>query len=299
MTESVNPADEFTALALAQVRIVLVHPNHPGNIGAAARALKNMGLSRLIIVGDTPGDHPEARAMSSGALDVLRRAERVTSLHAAIGDTQLQFAMTAREREIAQQPMLPRQAASEAVAAVAAARAPVAAAPVSVAPVSVAPVSVAPVSVAPVSVAPVSVALVFGNETFGLSNADIMACNRLVHIPANPAYSSLNLAAAVQVMTYELRMAALQHAGAAAESPQTLAMHAAPQQDVERFFVALEQSLVLSGFLRPDNPRRLMEKLRRLFHRAALQAEEVHILRGMLARWDEKEPQSGADKVPE
>ena len=279
MTESVNPADEFTALALAQVRIVLVHPNHPGNIGAAARALKNMGLSRLIIVGDTPGDHPEARAMSSGALDVLRRAERVTSLHAAIGDTQLQFAMTAREREIAQQPMLPRQAASEAVAAVAAAR--------------------APVSVAPVSVAPVSVALVFGNETFGLSNADIMACNRLVHIPANPAYSSLNLAAAVQVMTYELRMAALQHAGAAAESPQTLAMHAAPQQDVERFFVALEQSLVLSGFLRPDNPRRLMEKLRRLFHRAALQAEEVHILRGMLARWDEKEPQSGADKVPE
>ena len=258
MTDSVNRTDDFTALALSQVRIVLVHPRHPGNIGAAARALKNMGLSRLIIVGDTPTDHPEARAMSSGALDLLRRAERVTSLHAAIGDTQLQFALTAREREIAQQPMLPRQAASEAVAAVASALAPV--------------------------------ALVFGNETFGLSNEDILACNRLVHIPANPGYSSLNLAAAVQVMTYELRMAALAHGalGTKAEptASQVLAMHSAPQQDVERFFVALEQSLVHSGFLQPDNPRRLMEKLRRLFHRAALQAEEVHILRGMRARWE-------------
>jgi TrmH family RNA methyltransferase len=258
------------------VRIVLVHPRHPGNIGAAARALKNMGLSRLIVVGDTPIDHPEARAMSSGALDLLRRAERVTSLHAAIGDTQLQFALTAREREIAQQPMLPRQAASEAVAAMASTLAPV--------------------------------ALVFGNETFGLSNEDILSCNRLVHIPANPVYSSLNLAAAVQVMTYELRMAALAHgtSGAEAEATasQALAMHAAPQQDVERFFVALEQSLVHSGFLQPDNPRRLMEKLRRLFHRAALQAEEVHILRGMLARWDEKagqatQRQSRTDGKPE
>ena len=276
MTDSVNLLDDFTALALSQVRIVLVHPRHPGNIGAAARALKNMGLSRLIIVGDTPTDHPEARAMSSGALDLLRRAERVTSLHAAIGDTQLQFALTAREREIAQQPMLPRQAASEAVAAVESALAPV--------------------------------ALVFGNETFGLSNEDILACNRLVHIPANPGYSSLNLAAAVQVMTYELRMAALAHGAlgteAEATASQALAMHAAPQQDVERFFVALEQSLVHSGFLQPDNPRRLMEKLRRLFHRAALQAEEVHILRGMLARWDEKagqatQRQSRTDGKPE
>lgn len=279
MTDSVNRADDFTALALSQVRIVLVHPRHPGNIGAAARALKNMGLSRLIIVGDTPTDHPEARAMSSGALDLLRRAERVTSLHAALGDTQLQFALTAREREIAQQPMLPRQAASEAVAAVAAAAS---------------------------ALAPV--ALVFGNETFGLSNEDILACNRLVHIPANPGYSSLNLAAAVQVMTYELRMAALAHGALGAEAEptasQALAMHAAPQQDVERFFVALEQSLVHSGFLRPDNPRRLMEKLRRLFHRAELQAEEVHILRGMLARWDEKagqatQRQSRTDGKPE
>ena len=276
MTDSVNRTDDFTALALSQVRIVLVHPRHPGNIGAAARALKNMGLSRLIIVGDTPTDHPEARAMSSGALDLLRRAERETSLHAAIGDTQLQVALTAREREIAQQPMLPRQAASEAVAAVASALAPV--------------------------------ALVFGNETFGLSNEDILACNRLVHIPANPGYSSLNLAAAVQVMTYELRMAALAHGAsgtkAEATASQALAMHSAPQQDVERFFVALEQSLVHSGFLQPDNPRRLMEKLRRLFHRAALQAEEVHIRRGMLARWDEKagqatQRQSRTDGKPE
>ena len=271
MTDLVSQSKDFTALALTQVRIVLVHPNHPGNIGAAARALKNMGLSRLIIVGDTPSDHPEARAMSSGALDLLRRAERVDSLHAAIGDTQLQFAMTAREREIAQQPMTPRQAASEAVAAVASALAQASAS---------------------AGQAPLSVALVFGNETFGLSNEDILACNRLVHIPANPDYSSLNLAAAVQVMTYELRMAVLQHAGAAAELAQSLAVHAAPQQDVERFFEALEQSLVHSGFLRPDNPRRLMEKLRRLFHRAALQAEEVHILRGMLARWDEKAGQA-------
>jgi tRNA/rRNA methyltransferase len=271
VTDLVSQSKDFTALALAQVRIVLVHPNHPGNIGAAARALKNMGLSRLIIVGDTPSDHPEARAMSSGALDLLRRAERVDSLHAAIGDTQLQFAMTAREREIAQQPMTPRQAASETVAAVASALAQASAS---------------------AGQAPLSVALVFGNETFGLSNEDILACNRLVHIPANPDYSSLNLAAAVQVMTYELRMAVLQHAGAAAELAQSLAVHAAPQHDVERFFEALEQSLVHSGFLRPDNPRRLMEKLRRLFHRAALQVEEVHILRGMLARWDEKAGQA-------
>ncbi len=242
---------------LSRIRVVLVAPRHPGNIGSAARAMKTMGLSQLVVVGyeGDPAEQSEARALSSGALDLLRRARRCATLAEAIADTGLQYALSARLREVAHAPRTPREAAAESVAALAQAA------------------------------AGADVALVFGNETFGLANEDVMACNRLVHIPANPEYSSLNLAASVQVLCYEMRQAALLGAGAPAlpVAPRELAR----QEDVERFFTALESSLVRSRFLHPDNPRRLMEKLRRLFMRGGLEKEEVHILRGMLQSWDE------------
>jgi tRNA/rRNA methyltransferase len=125
------------------------------------------------------------------------------------------------------------------------------------------------------------VALVFGNETYGLSNDEVMSCNRTATIPTDPSSSSLNLAAAVQVAAYEVRLAAL--AGTPAE-----ARHGefAGHEEVERFYAHLEQSILESGFLQPDNPRRLMERMRRLFGRAGLEKEEINIWRGMLAAWD-------------
>lgn len=231
------------------MRIVLCQTSHPGNIGSAARAMKTMGLSRLTLVNPRKFPHAEATSMASGATDVLEQAVVCDTLEAALAGCGLVVGMTARRRELSHPPQTPRQAATGVLAATAQAE----------------------------------VALVFGNETSGLSNEELMLCQQLVHIPANPEYSSLNLAAAVQLMAYELRLAALGEEDYQTPHPNPYRrIKPATHDEIEGFYGHLEATLVEIGFLDPQQPRRLMSRLRRLFARAGLQQEEVNILRGML-----------------
>ena len=230
----------------SRIRVVLSHPVHPGNIGAAARALKTMGLSRLYLVRPKCFPDPEARWLSANALDVLERAAVCDSLDEALAGTTLSIAVSARSRVMAHARLDARSAAAEAVA----------------------------------RAQTDEVAFVFGNEIAGLANDEVMKCNRLASIPSHPDYTSLNLAAAVQVITYECRMAAL------GPPPAAPAAVLAAHEEVENFFEHLERNLYESGFLQPKYPRRLMERLRRLFSRVSLEKEEVSILRGILAAWE-------------
>ncbi|MEW5892744.1 MAG: RNA methyltransferase [Pseudomonadota bacterium] len=227
---------------LDNLRVVLVETSHPGNIGAAARAMKVMGLSRLYLVNPRCAIDDEARARASGAVDLLEAAVLSDSLDAALADTVLAAACTARRRDLPHPAYTPRQAA--------------------------------PLLLSEARAAPV--ALVFGSETFGLSNEQLARCRWLINIPANPAYMSLNLAAAVQVLAYELR-SSLQDA-----TIPLPAFEPARHEEVEGFFAELERTLVAIGFLDPASPKRLMPRLRRLFARAGLEKEEVAILRGIL-----------------
>lgn len=231
--------------SLQRVRVVLSHTSHPGNIGAAARAMKTMGFSRLVLVNPKIFPDPQAEAMASGAGDVLAAARVVGSLAEALHGTVLALALTARRRDLAAEPLWARAGAAE--LAVASAHG--------------------------------EVALVFGNETSGLSNEELAQCARWAMIPANADYSSLNLAAAVQVMCYELRLAL----DAALPAPSFHAGEPATHDAVEGLLTQLEGAAVDSGFLDPESPGRLMLRLRRLFSRAGLEKEEVNILRGLLA----------------
>ena len=240
--------------SFSRIRVVLSHPAHPGNIGAAARALKTMGLSRLYLVRPERFVDPQARALSSSALDVLALAVVCDSLDEALQGTALSIAVSARPRIVGPATLDARGAAAEAVT----------------------------------RAQTDEVAFVFGNETTGLSNSEVMKCNRLASIPSHPDYTSLNLAAAVQVITYECRMAQL-----GPPPPSAPGGELATYEDIERFFEHLERSLYASGFLHPKYPRRLMERLRRLYSRAALEKQEVNILRGMLTAWERpRAPQS-------
>lgn len=236
-------------------RFVLVEPSHPGNVGAAARALKTMGFSRLVLVAPRVPQvqrDPEAIAMASGADDVLAAAHIVPTLADALAGTQWSLALTARTREYGPPPGAPREAVRDACRQVSAHG---------------------------------DIALVFGNERTGLSNDDVERCSALAHIPANPAYSSLNLAQAVQVLAYELRLAYLSGTEAMASAPSLSAVPApsplATSDDIERMYVHLEHALVTLGFLDPANPKKLMSRLRRLFARSGLEREEVNIVRGI------------------
>ncbi|HEY6281199.1 MAG TPA: RNA methyltransferase [Burkholderiales bacterium] len=228
--------------SLDNVRIVLVHPTHPGNIGASARAMKTMGLSSLVLVNPKRFPDREAEALASGALDVLAEARLCASLDEALSGTVLAAALSVRQRELSHTAYHAKEAAG--IVLEQARQHPV--------------------------------ALVFGGEISGLSNEEIIKCQMLVHIPANPDYSSLNLAAAVQVMCYELRLALENLA------PQPSEFEAASFEEVEMFYRHLEEVMVSTRYLNPDKPKRLMERLRRLFARARLEKEEVNILRGIL-----------------
>ncbi|MDR1853309.1 MAG: RNA methyltransferase [Azoarcus sp.] len=233
-------------LTLDRIRVVLTRPSHPGNIGAAARAMKTMGLHDLWLVAPTSFPDPVAVARASGAADVLDHAQVTPTLSQALAGTVFAAALTARRRDLA----LPRAAPREAAAELLAWR------------------------------EKGDVALVFGNEASGLTNDELALCARPVTIPTSPDYSSLNLGAAVQLMCYELRLAALgETAPFAAEPLPDPATH----EEIEGFFAHLEAGIVASGFLDPAKPRRLMPRLRRLFGRARLEKEEVAILRGIVA----------------
>jgi RNA methyltransferase, TrmH family, group 1 len=228
---------------LDRIRIVLSHTSHPGNIGAAARAMKTMGLTQLYLVNPCADPDGVGRARSSNARDVLEGAVVCASLAEALEGTVLAAAMTARQRELAPPPKWAREAAPEMVAA--AAHGPV--------------------------------ALVFGNETAGLSNEEVALCRLPVMIPTNPDYSSLNLGAAVQVMGYELRLAA--HDPGRPPAPEN---PPATAEEIRHFYEHLEAAVTQSGFLDPAHPKRLMPRLRRLFDRIDLERDEVSLLRGML-----------------
>jgi tRNA/rRNA methyltransferase len=227
--------------ALENIRIVLVETSHPGNLGAAARAMKVMGLSRLCLVNPKCAVDDEARARASGAADVLEAAVVCADLDDALADTVLSAACTSRRRDLPHPAYTPRQAA--------------------------------PALLGEASAAPV--ALVFGSETFGLSNEQLMKCTWLLNIPTNPEYASLNLGAAVQVAAYELRCTL-------EDAPLPLPeFQRAEHAEVERLLAAMEKRLVETGFLDPAHPKRLMPRLRRFFARAGLEKEEVAIWRGI------------------
>ncbi len=229
------------------IKVVLVEPTHPGNIGAAARALKTMGLSHLCLVAPRHFPSAEATARASGADDVLHRAEVVATYEDALRDCGLVVGTSARRRTITWPELGPEECAGRLVEAAAAG----------------------------------PVALVFGREHSGLSNTELDRCQYLVRIPANPAYSSLNLGAAVQVLAYELHMAAL-GAGKNELSKPTDQDRPATAEEMEGFMGHLQEVAHQIGFLHPAHPRLLMRRLRRLFHRSQPDRTEINILRGFL-----------------
>jgi TrmH family RNA methyltransferase len=234
-------------LDFPRIRIVMVETTHPGNIGAAARAMKNMALDRLYLVKPRLFPHEEATARASGADDVLAGATVCDTLSEALRGCSLVFGASARSLRSIPWPQVDGRGCAEVVRG---------------------------------QPAGTEVALLFGREHSGLSNEELEQCNYLVHIPTNPDYSSLNVAAAIQVLAYELHMARI---GSWQEPVSNKGDEAASADEVEGFYTHLEQAMVASGFLDPDNPRQLMRRLRRLFNRARLEKTEVNILRGILA----------------
>lgn len=233
--------------ALPQVRVVLVGTQHPGNIGSAARAMKTMGLSRLALVAPERFPHAEACALAAGADDVLAAASVHADLAGAVADCHLVLGCTARSRRIALEEHGPREAAAMVLGRATAGE---------------------------------QVALVFGRERTGLTNEELQLCHAAVHIPANPEYSSLNLAQAVQVLAYELRMATL---AAAPDAGDGRAEPPASHAQMEGFFAQLADTLDAIDFHKGRTPDAALRKLRRLFLRAGLDEREVRILRGVLA----------------
>ncbi|ABC31168.1 rRNA methylase [Hahella chejuensis KCTC 2396] len=243
---------------LENVRIVLVNTSHPGNIGATARVMKNMRLSRLVLVEPDRFPDDDATSRASGALDVLGSAQVVASLEEAIDGCVLVVGTSARGRSIPWPVRNPRDLADDVYDRVATTRG--------------------------------DVAIVFGREERGLTNDELQRCHLHVHIPSNPDYSSLNVAMAAQVICYELHMRWLLENEENQSYIQRLDgpgdagwdVEAATADEIERYLAHLEQTLVDIEFHDPENPRQLMSRLRRLYQRARLDKMEINILRGIL-----------------
>ncbi|WP_416886286.1 RNA methyltransferase [Marinospirillum sp.] len=246
---------------LNSIKIILVGTSHPGNIGGAARAMKNMGLSELCLVAPRAQfPHPEATFRSSGATDLLDRITIYSTLEEAISDCTLIAGTSARSRHIPWPLIDPRGLAEQAAQEL--------------------------------HLPEHKLGLVFGREDRGLSNEELHLCHLHVHIPCNPDFSSLNLAAAVQVLSYELRQAALAQQKTATAAPQQTEAPAfgtewdapfASGEDLERFFAHLETTLIDIDFHDPNHPRQLMSRLRRLYLRARPDTHEINMLRGILS----------------
>lgn len=226
------------------IRVVLCHTSHPGNIGSTARAMKTMGLSRLYLVNPKHFPSPQATSLAVNADDVLEQATVTNSLEAAIADCQFVIGVSGKERALSQQVMTVREAAQQ-IHQIASQQ---------------------------------QVALVFGTEMSGLSNAEADRCQVLATIPANPEYTSLNLAQAVQIMAYEVRMAMTDGQLHYDEKPAELAS----QEDLERLYEHMQNVLEHIGYINPRAPKKLFERLRRLYARSRLEKEEVNLLRGIL-----------------
>ncbi len=234
-------------LNLNQVKVVLVEPSHPGNIGATARAMKNMGLSNLALVSPKRYPNVEATALASGADDVLQAALVCDSVDEALQDCSYIYATTARHRKLGWPSCDVRTAATEICSRE--------------------------------LDSSKKIAILFGCERVGLDNDTLTRAQTHIYIPTNPVYSSLNLSQAVQLMTYELKMA---HDGLNPVLPvEAREAPLASYDIVEGFYQHLESMLTHIYFLDPKQPKMLMGRLRRLFNRAELCETEVHILRGI------------------
>lgn len=232
-----------------RLRVVLVGTQHPGNIGSAARAMKTMGLGRLMLVAPERALDADAFALAAGADDVLAAARTCATLAEAVADCELVFGSTARGRRIALEELWPRPAAARALERAAAGG---------------------------------EVALVFGRERTGLTNEELDLCHAAIFIPADSGYSSLNLAAAVQVVCYELRLALLERS-AEATPPEPRAEPPASHAELEALFAHFDSALAAIDFHKGRAPELALRKLRRLLLRAAPEQREVRLLRAMLA----------------
>ena len=233
------------AARLSHIRIVLINTSHPGNIGATARAMKVMGLQHLHLVNPKTFPCHEATAMASGADDLLQRAVVHETLESALDGCSLVMGTSARLRSLPMPQMDLRSAATSALE----------------------------------EGQDQDIAIMFGQERAGLTNDEIQRCHQLVHVDTDPSYGSLNLSQAVQLMAYELRMAVVGGGGAVVAPLDWVPVDAG---QMEMFFVHLEQTLLDISFMNPDQPKRLMARMRRLFNRARPDQNEINILRGIL-----------------
>jgi tRNA (cytidine32/uridine32-2'-O)-methyltransferase len=268
MSTHAPPPAAATGDALARVRIVLVGTQHPGNIGSSARALKTMGLARLVLVDPEQFPDVQANALAAGADDVLADAAIHASLAEAVADCRLVLGCTARSRRVALPEQRPRDAAMRVLERAGMGD---------------------------------EVALVFGRERTGLTNEELQLCHGAVHIPANPDYSSLNIAAAVQVLAYELRLAALDGSGgspAPAHVPNRADNGPASHGEIEGFFSQLAETLDAIDFHKGRAPESALRKLRRLFLRAEPDIAEVRLLRGVLADAQRMARLAGVQQAP-
>jgi len=263
IVRATNPFRKFAniriiTMTLNRIRFVLVEPSHGGNIGGCARAMKNMGLTHLVLVAPQEFPGEEASARAAGADDILAQAQVCATLDEAIANCQLVVGASARARRIAWPNLEPDMAASKLVDAA----------------------------------AEQEVAVLFGRERTGLSNDELDRCQILVNIPANPEFSSLNLACAVQVIAYEIRRASTagSEAATAVSTAEMLGEALATSAEVQQFYLHLEQVMTQTGFLDPKNPRLLMRRLMRLYNRVEMTSNEVNILRGILASFKQKTP---------
>ena len=229
---------------LESIRVVLVATSHPGNIGSTARAMKTMGLTRLYLV--TPQVFPDYRAheMAAGADDLFANVVITNTLAEALEGCQLVLGTSARPRDLALPGLTPAEAAKRII----------------------------------IEPDATQVALVFGREHAGLTNPELLHCHYHIHIPSNPEYSSLNLSQAVQIVAYEIRMQLLNPSASVEMKTDSLAT----ADDIERFYEHLRSVLIAIDFLNVSHPKRLLQRLRRLFNRAKLEVKEISILRGIL-----------------
>lgn len=258
-SRSTKDLSQKASSLLQRVRVVLINTTHPGNIGATARAMKVMGMQSLHLVTPKLFPHADATALASGADDLLQHAAVHSSLDSALTGCGLVLGTSARLRSLAMPQMDARAAAQKSLA----------------------------------EAGRHEVALLFGRERYGLTNEEMQRCHSLVNIPADPGYPSLNLAQAVQILGYELRMAALGNTG---YSLDALDWEPADGRQMELFYVHLEQTLKDIQFLNPAQPRKLMMRLRRLYNRARPDQNEINILRGILTAT--QKARADADSLP-
>ncbi|MCU7798939.1 MAG: tRNA (cytosine(32)/uridine(32)-2'-O)-methyltransferase TrmJ [gamma proteobacterium symbiont of Lucinoma myriamae] len=249
-------------MSLDNIRVVMINTSHPGNIGAAARVMKNMGLSRLYLVNPKQFPNYEATAMASGADDLLTKATVCSSFEEALAGCHLVLGTTARERKLQHDFIDGREAGALSIK----------------------------------EAQEREVALVFGRERTGLTNEEVGLCHKLINIPTNPDYQSLNVASAVQIVTYEVMMSLYaQNDSTTKENNQEVSQEEsieyASSDNMERFYQHLQETLVDIDFLRLQQSPQLMPKLRNIYNRIRIKQEELNILRGILNKTQQLKPE--------